>query len=319
MRLRGEDRDLLIQKKVRLVQSGHFKDNIDSLNSDDIDGINDIVLLDYMGSSEFEWGSLPRSLRRMTISKDFYKVFIFDQYKDENGNPLKVYAPHVFFENVQSIVDKLVVNSYGLQEYCSLHKHIEKKENCGNDPFFDFKDDKNFWWDIENDFFMFFEHSDKVLMAMEALKRRKFGYDGNISKSALNKLDLGLLTKPNILKYMNCNTTLKDYYYDENTQIHFIEFRENSSLENILMEAMIIAKVDKGTVIFTINGICFSIDEDTELDAIIKEFGINLKDKCTCSDKINQLIASYNYEIEKKEKQRQLVYVLNLVRNKKLQ
>lgn len=32
MRLGGEDRDVLIQKRVRLVQSGHFKNDIDELN-----------------------------------------------------------------------------------------------------------------------------------------------------------------------------------------------------------------------------------------------------------------------------------------------
>ena len=83
MRLSGEGRDILIQKRVELVQSGHFKRNVDSLSKKDINGITDIILLDYMGSAEFEWGSLPCSLKRMTINKDFYKVFVFNQYKDE--------------------------------------------------------------------------------------------------------------------------------------------------------------------------------------------------------------------------------------------
>ena len=39
MRLGGEDRDILIQKRVRLVQSGHFKRDIDSLSKKDINGI----------------------------------------------------------------------------------------------------------------------------------------------------------------------------------------------------------------------------------------------------------------------------------------
>ena len=68
MRLGGEDRDVLIQKRVRLVQSGHFKKDIDELNKKEINGLDDIVSLEYMGSAEFEWGALPRSLRRMTIN-----------------------------------------------------------------------------------------------------------------------------------------------------------------------------------------------------------------------------------------------------------
>lgn len=318
MRFFGEDRDTLIQKRVRLVQSGHFRRNVDDIEKKDINGLDDIVGLDYMGSAEFEWGSLPKSLRRMTINKDFYKVFVFNQYKDENGNSLKVYAPHVFFKNIQNIVDRLAVNGYGLQEYCSLHRHIQKEEKNEEDTYFGYKDDRDFWWDIENDFFMFFEHTDKVLQAMDALRKRKFGYERNKAKSALNRLYMELLTRPNTSRYMDWNTSIKDYHYDKNAEVHFIEFLEDATLENIFMEAMIIAKVDKGTVVFNINGIPFSINEDSILDNIITENGINLVDSCTYSGKINELISQYNEEVQRKQKQTELVHVLRLVRDKKL-
>lgn len=318
MKLSGKDRDILIQKGVNLVQSGHFIRNISSLEKKEINGIDDIVCFDYMGSSEFENGSLFRFLRRMTINKDFYKIFIFNQYKDENGNALKVYAPQVFFKNVQNIVDRLSINGFELQEHCSLHRHIVKSNQDEEDSFFDYKDDNNFWWDIENDFFMFFENTDKVLMAMEALRKRKFGYERNVAKRTLNKIYLEALTRHNTYRYIiRNNTSIKDYYYDKNIQVHFIEFLEDASLEKILMEAMIIAKVDKGSVNFNINGIPFSIDEETALDTIITENGINLVDSCTYSSKINELISSYNEEILKKDKQKQLVHVLKLVRDKK--
>ncbi len=318
MRVFGDERDTLIQKRVRLVQSGHFRNNVDSINKKEITGIDDIIYFDYMGSAEFDFGTLPRSLRRMTINKDFYKVFVFNQYKDENGNPLKVYAPHVSFKNVQKIVDRLVVDGYGLQEYCSLHRHVQKPEKTEEDTRFNYKDDRDFWWDIENDFFMFFEHTDKVLEAMDALRKRKFGYERNKAKRALNMLYMKLLTRPNISLYMDWNTSIKDYHYDKDTEVHFIEFLENATLENIFMEAMIIAKVDKGTVVFNINGIPFKIDEDSVLDNVITENGINLVDSCTYSAKINELIAQYNEEIAKKQKQAELVHVLRLVRDKKL-
>ena len=96
MRVFGEDRDILIQKRVHLVQSGHFKEDIDSINHGDIKSIDDIVDLYYMGSAEFQFGSLPRSLRRMTINKDYYSVFVFEEYKDRSGNSLKVYAPRIY-------------------------------------------------------------------------------------------------------------------------------------------------------------------------------------------------------------------------------
>ena len=314
----GEDRDTLIQKRVNLVQSGHFRNDVDSLNKKEINGIDDIIRFDYMGSGEFEYGSLPSSLKRMTINKDFYKVFVFNQYKDENGNSLKVYAPQVFFKNIQNIVNKLVVNGFGLQEYCSLNEHVQKNNKSEKETLFYYKDDRDFWWDIENDFFMFFNHTDKVLQAMDALKKRKFGYKRNTSKSALNRIYLELLTKPNISRFIDWNTSIKDYHYDKTAKVHFIEFLENATLENIFMEAMVIAKLDKGTVVFNINGISFNIDEDSVLDEIITENGVDLVDSCTYSKKINELISQYNEEIERKQKQQELVHVLKLVRNKKM-
>ena len=309
MRLNGEDRDLLIQKRVRLVQSGCFKDNINLLDEKDINGLDDIISFDYMGSAEFEWGSLPRSLRRMTLNKDFYKVFTFNQYKDKNGYSLKVYAPKLYLKNVQNIIDRLVVNGEGLQEDCTLHKYIADSLKCKS----------NFWWDIENDFFIFFENTDKIIQAMEALKKRKFGYENNTAKSALSNIYLKLIKKPNFSCIMDCKTFIKDYHYSENDKIHFIEFSENIILENILMEAMIIAKVDKGTVVFNINDNLFNITEETILDDIIVEKSIKLKDTSKHSIKIKELINLYNEEFLKKEKQKQLVNVLKLVYEKKSQ
>lgn len=219
----GRERDTLIQKEVRLVQSGHFKRNVDELDKKEITGLDDIVCLDYMGSAEFEWGSLPKSLRRMTINKDFYKVFVFNQYKDETGNSLKVYAPYIFFKNIQNIVDQLVISGDGLQEYCSLHRHIQKEEKNENDMYFDYKDNRDFWWDIENDFFMFFDHTDKILQSMEALRKIKFGYERNKPKSALNRLYMELLTRPST-RYIDWNTSIKDYYYDKNTKFILLSF-----------------------------------------------------------------------------------------------
>lgn len=312
----GEDRDILIQKSVNLVQSGQFKNDVDSIDRKEINGLDDIIILDYMGSAEFEWCSLPKSLRRMTINKDFYKVFVFNQYKNEKGNPLKVYGPQLFFKNIQKIVDRLVVNGYGLKEYCSLHTHIQKNESKEN-LYYGYKDNTDFWWDIENDFFIFFEHTDKVLQAMDALRKRKFGYEKNIAKRALNELYMRFLTKSDALKIWDWNTSIKDYHYDENAKIHFIEFLENETLENIFMVAIIIAKVDKGIVVFNINGITYHINEDVVLTDILTENSVNLIDRCICSKNINELISQYNEELAIKQKQQELIQVLKLTRDKK--
>ena len=163
---------------------------------------------------------------------------------------------------------------------------------------------------------MFFEHTDKILQAMDSLRKRKFGYERNISKSYLKRVYLELLTTPNTSRYIDWNTSIKNYHYDKNTKVHFIEFLENATLKNIFMEALIIAKVDKGTVVFNINGIPYSLDENSVLDVIITENGVDLVDSCTYSKRINELISQYNEEFQRK--QQELVHVLKLVRNKKL-
>lgn len=315
MRVFGDERDILIQKRVHLVQSGNFKKNIDSLNDENINGIDDIIDFHYMGSAEFQWGSLPRSLRRMIINKDYYNIFVFDQYKDKNGNSLKVYAPSLYFDNVKRIVDRLAINGDGLQEYCSLHRNFQKDVDEENSYY---RNNSNFWWDIENDFFIFFEHTDKVLQAMDALSERKFGIDNGVAKPALNKLYLKLLMKYNSCLSTDWDTAIRDYYFDENAKVHFVEFKEEETLEKILMEAIIIAKVDKGTVFFSINGILYSINEDTKLDDIVKEVGIDLNEYCFYSGNINELVSQYNEEIQLKRKQCELVNVLYLVKNKQI-
>ena len=314
MRVYGDDRDTLIQKRVHLVQCGRFVDNVDSLDDNNINGIDDIVDLYYMGSAEFQWGSLPRSLRRMTINKDFYKIFTFDEYKDKNGNPLKVYAPRIFFDNVKKIVERLVVCGDGLQEYCSLHRNFE--DNNDDNTFF--RNNSNFWWDIENDFFIFFEHTDKVIEAMNSLEERKFGTEKDEIKPAFNRLTLRLLTNRGSFVSTEWNSAIKNYHFDENAGVHFIEFKECEELDKILMEAIIIAKVDKGLVFFTINGIHYYIYDETKLEDIVKEKGIKLNEYAFFSGSIEELISQYNEEIQLKRKQYELVNVLYLVKNKQI-
>lgn len=313
MRIFGDDRDVLIKKRVHLVQSGHFRKDIDSIDNDKITGIDDIIDFDYMGSAEFEFGSLPRSLRRMTINKDYYSVFTFDEYKDKNGNSLKVYAPRLYFDNVKGIVDRLVVSGDGLQEYCSLHRNF--MENDDNSTYYKYT--SNFWWDIDNDFFIIFENTDKVLQAMDKLEERKFGIESNDARPALNRLSMTLLESTNSFLKKDWDTSIKDYHFDKNAGVHFIEFQEDELLEKILMEAIIIAKVDKGCVYFSINGIPYSINEDSKLDDIVRENGVALNEYSFFTSNIDELITQYNEEILRNKKGQELVYVLKSIRDKK--
>ena len=52
-----------------LIQRGKFK------KSDHKKGIDSILKFDYMRSSEFEWGALPESLKRIRSNIKKYKYF----------------------------------------------------------------------------------------------------------------------------------------------------------------------------------------------------------------------------------------------------
>jgi hypothetical protein len=54
--------------KTQLIQRGKFEDR------DFKTGIDSIVVFDYMGSSEFEWGSLPESLKCIQESINEYSI-----------------------------------------------------------------------------------------------------------------------------------------------------------------------------------------------------------------------------------------------------
>ena len=57
-----------------LVQRGTFRDKIDISK---ITGIDSIISWDYMGSSEFEFGALPTSLKRIVFNYRNNKIHSF--------------------------------------------------------------------------------------------------------------------------------------------------------------------------------------------------------------------------------------------------
>lgn len=136
--------ELLKRCPCYLIQSGHFKNNIH-----DIEGRKDIIELNYMGSAEFEGGELFNSTKRMLVNMEFYDFFSFPNYVNEKEESLMVYAPRMYINHIANIVDRLANSSYGLKKYCTLNDVIRNY-----DQIFKTKDD--FWWDIENDFYIFF-------------------------------------------------------------------------------------------------------------------------------------------------------------------
>lgn len=156
------DRNKFLQRDTCwLVEEGVFRREID-----EITGIHSIVDLNMGRASFLKSGDLPCSTQRMLINIDFYDTFSFPQYVNKNGDVLKVYAPRMFIEHISGIVDKLVAGSlyHWSREFCfSLPQYMAGASNH-----------IDFWWDTENDFYIFFgeENENLVLEAQKAMRQR---------------------------------------------------------------------------------------------------------------------------------------------------
>lgn len=157
--------DMVLERhKCWLVQDGIFKDNIKKIT-----GRKSIVNLKYIGVSEFEMGALPKSTQRMLFNIDFYDVFTFPQYVNTKGEQLMVYAPKMFIEHISKIVEELAEGkNYNLKVRCFLPEYLKGVRNYRY---------ADFWWDIENDFYIFFgeEKRDLVLEAQKVMRERSIG------------------------------------------------------------------------------------------------------------------------------------------------
>lgn len=123
-----------------------------------------------MGSAEFELYALPKSTQRMLTNIEFYDVFEFPEYHNDKGEILMVYATRMFIEHISEIVHNLAngsLNDY-LKQYCNLVDYLKGEKDCYNYA--------DFWWDIQNDFYIFFRRRKKELnlRSTKRNERKKF-------------------------------------------------------------------------------------------------------------------------------------------------
>jgi len=159
-------------KKPYLIQRGIINNPLADHNA----RLSEAVDLDYMGSAEFEFGALPRSLRRIQQKADSWtKTLIpdieFTGFKLRLFSALKPEELKLYSEYLKSIYYK---DSIRLKENA---KFIDPSKNH-----FKFSSDPNFWWDIENDIMWTFhklfsnrliEHVANSIAYMESQKPTK--------------------------------------------------------------------------------------------------------------------------------------------------
>lgn len=119
-----------------LVQRAKFK------NRENRKGLDAILSFDYMGSAEFEFGSLPDSLQRIRAKINQYS---YVEYQITKTNTVTIFCKQSDIELARRHVDGLAKNEYRLKEYCDFQYWIAR----GRESWMSCKND--FWWDISND------------------------------------------------------------------------------------------------------------------------------------------------------------------------
>jgi hypothetical protein len=136
--------------KTWLIQRGIFRDNVGKK------GIESILSFDYMGSSEFEWGALPKSVGRIRDKINTY-TYLDIPIKDK---VISVFCKETQKYEAKMYLEELAENKMRLQEFSAFNNYI-------NDDGY-FKDKFDFWWDIENDL-MFWKKNVEFEMKFKSL------------------------------------------------------------------------------------------------------------------------------------------------------
>lgn len=136
-----------------LIQRANFCDR-------DKKGIDGILSFDYMGSAEFEFGALPKSLKRIRAAINNYTV---DRIMI-NDNPVNIFCKEY---DLKEVVDFLGVISKKehpmMKEQPRFYQYINSIKSK-----FSFME-VDHWWDIENDFMFWRDGKEFDEMFLEAM------------------------------------------------------------------------------------------------------------------------------------------------------
>lgn len=167
---------------IYLVQRGTFK----TIDINDIVGIDSLINFDYMGSSEFEFGAMPKSLKRImtdvyTDNFKCYKIIInkeefivFSKTLLDNGKEVENFMQKAYEEKYVHTKGLVNIDRYFEgEEVWKLKKGcVNKKEKVTNYGYC------NFWWDIDNDWIVVpnaHSYPQKITQAFSKLKEKGFG------------------------------------------------------------------------------------------------------------------------------------------------
>jgi hypothetical protein len=134
-----------------LVQRGTVK--VEAYNGEKV---SDYLQLDYMGSAEFEFGALPKSIRAMAAKKLEVLPFHWEE------RTIYVLCEKQEYEKVISKLGDYLIGKRRLKEHISLRDIIEGASRS--------YDTDNFWWEIEGHY-AFSLNEDYVKNFQKAVKK----------------------------------------------------------------------------------------------------------------------------------------------------
>lgn len=111
-------------------------------------GIDGILVFAYMGSSEYEFGAMKKSLDRIRISPSTNGFEDFEI----NGKPITIYGRKNKLPEIQGFIVAMSKKEYKFKCRSLFADYIADIE-------YEYET-ADFWWDLENDF-MFWKHNDE--------------------------------------------------------------------------------------------------------------------------------------------------------------
>ena len=130
-------------------------------------GIDSLISLAYMGSAEFEWGAVPKSLQRIRENKNKYIRTQLTLSHNGYTKNIDVYCKKEDVKDVHDWLQLVAKNEHSrCIEFLGLDQHFSKSEISRDGLQFRKED---FWWDIENDFFFWFTNDTFTKQLLELL------------------------------------------------------------------------------------------------------------------------------------------------------
>jgi hypothetical protein len=150
-----------------LIQRGRFK--ADGVAS----GYDGLIQNDYMGSAEFEFGSLPQSLKFITTNLNSYTVNPTG-LKCVDGRGLFLICRDDSKNEIAEVLAQLAVpeqRTFRLKERCYLSEALQQEKRNGR---LTSAGQTEVWWDIDNHWIACLgkDKAKKLLSALVALRER---------------------------------------------------------------------------------------------------------------------------------------------------